>query len=566
MHAWLNRIDMHFPVRYTAWMASAVGLLLFSFSWAAFDVGAVGAVFCLGLVALGWRDTHQTRHAVLRNYPIIGHLRFLLEFIRPELRQYFIESDNDANPFSRTQRSLVYQRAKGDSDKRPFGTQRDVHASGYEWINHSMSPTSLLTHDFRVCIGGGGTSCTQPYEASLFNISAMSFGALSANAILALNGGAKKGGFAHDTGEGSISQHHRVHGGDLIWEIGSGYFGCRNDDGSFNEARFAHNACDAQVKMIELKLSQGAKPGHGGVLPGPKVTAEIAAARGVPVGEDCVSPARHSAFNTPMEMLHYIDRLRTLSGGKPTGFKFCVGHPWEWFAIAKAMLETGIVPDFIVIDGAEGGTGAAPLEFTDHVGAPLQEGLLLVHNTLTGLNLRHRVKLGCAGKVIGAFDIARNIALGADWCNSARAFMFALGCLQAQTCHTGACPTGVTTQDPERQKALFVPDKTERVYRFHQNTLMALKELVQAAGLSHPGEITASHIVRRGANHEVKLLAHQLHFIAPGSLLAAMDGRAEWPHRVFSLYWPLARTDSFQPARVARGAVQSAPQAEALSV
>ena len=394
----------------------------------------------------------------------------------------------------------------------------------------------------------------------------MSFGALSANAILALNAGAKRGGFNHDTGEGSISQHHRVHGGDLIWEIGSGYFGCRNDDGSFNEARFAHNACDAQVKMIELKLSQGAKPGHGGVLPGPKVTAEIAAARGVPVGEDCVSPARHSAFNTPVEMLHFIDRLRTLSGGKPTGFKFCVGHPWEWFAIAKAMLETGIVPDFIVIDGAEGGTGAAPLEFTDHVGAPLQEGLLLVHNTLTGLNLRHRVKLGCAGKVIGAFDIARNIALGADWCNSARAFMFALGCLQAQTCHTGACPTGVTTQDPERQKALFVPDKTERVYRFHQNTLMALKELVQAAGLSHPGEITASHIVRRGANHEVKLLAHQLHFIAPGSLLAAMDGRAEWPHRVFSLYWPLARTDSFQPARVARGAVQSAPQAEALSV
>ena len=563
MHAWLNRIDAHFPVRYTAWMASAVGLLLFSFTWVAFGMGALGALVCLFLVGLGWRDTHQTRHAVLRNYPVIGHMRFLLEFVRIEVRQYFIESDTEANPFSRTQRSLVYQRAKGDSDKRPFGTQLDVHASGYEWINHSMAPTALLTHDFRVSIGGGGTSCTRPYEASLFNISAMSFGALSANAILALNGGAKKGGFAHDTGEGSISQHHRVHGGDLIWEIGSGYFGCRNDDGSFNESKFAHNACDPQVKMIELKLSQGAKPGHGGVLPGPKVTAEIAVARGVPVGEDCVSPARHSAFDTPLEMMHFIERLRMLSGGKPTGFKFCVGHPWEWFALAKAMLETGIVPDFIVIDGAEGGTGAAPLEFTDHVGAPLQEGLLLVHNTLTGLNLRHRVKIGCAGKVIGAFDIARNIALGADWCNSARGFMFALGCLQAQTCHTGACPTGVTTQDPQRQKALFVPDKTERVYRFHQNTLMALKELVQAAGLAHPGEITASHIVRRGANHEIKLLAHQLQFIAPGSLCAAIAGRAEWPHRVFSLYWPLARSDSFQPANLGRGTQPPAPQVEA---
>ncbi len=563
MHAWLNRLDPHFPVRYTAWMASGIGLLLFCFTWAAFDVGAVGAVVCLFLVGLGWRDTHQTRHAVLRNYPVIGHMRFLLELVRIEVRQYFIESDTEANPFSRTQRSLVYQRAKGDSDKRPFGTQLDVHASGYEWINHSMAPTALLTHDFRVCIGGGGTSCTQPYEASLFNISAMSFGALSANAILALNGGAKKGGFAHDTGEGSISQHHRVHGGDLIWEIGSGYFGCRHDDGSFNESKFTENACDPQVKMVELKLSQGAKPGHGGVLPGPKVTAEIAAARGVPVGEDCVSPARHSAFSTPVEMLRFIERLRTLSGGKPTGFKFCVGHPWEWFAMAKAMLETGIVPDFIVIDGAEGGTGAAPLEFTDHVGAPLQEGLLLVHNTLTGLNLRHRVKIGCAGKVIGAFDIARNIALGADWCNSARGFMFALGCLQAQTCHTGACPTGVTTQDPQRQKALFVPDKTERVYRFHQNTLLALKELVQAAGLAHPGAITASHIVRRGTDHEVKLLAHQLHFIAPGSLVAAIAGHAEWPHRVFSLYWPMARSDSFQPAGVGRGAGQLVPEARA---
>ena len=549
MHEWLHRIDSYFPVRHTVWLLSAVGTLLFAFTYIAFGVGGAAALVCLFLTGLGWRDTRQRRHSVLRNYPVIGHLRFLLEFIRPEIRQYFIESDHEAAPFSRQQRSLVYQRAKGDGDKRPFGTQLDVNAVGYEWINHSMAPTVLAAHDFRLTIGAGGTSCTQPYSASVFNISAMSFGALSANAVLALNGGAKRGNFAHDTGEGSISQHHRVHGGDLIWEIGSGYFGCRNDDGSFSEERFSANAMDPQVKMIELKLSQGAKPGHGGVLPGPKVTPEIAAARGVPVGVDCVSPANHGAFKTPVQMMEFIDRLRRLSGGKPTGFKLCIGHPWEWFAICKAMLDTGILPDFIVVDGAEGGTGAAPLEFTDHVGAPLQEGLLLVHNTLMGLNLRSRIKIGCAGKVVSAFDIARNMALGADWCNSARGFMFALGCIQAQTCHTGSCPTGVTTQDPVRQKALWVPTKTERVWRFHQNTLEALKELVQAAGLDHPNQITASHIVRRMADNDVRLLANQLSFIKPGALLAAMEDRGEWPHNVFKLYWPLAQSGSFQAVK-----------------
>ncbi len=548
MHEWLHRMDAHFPVRYAAWLASAVGTLLFAFTFVAFDVGGVAALVCLFLMGLGWRDTRQRRHSVLRNYPVIGHFRFLLEFIRPEIRQYFIESDHEAAPFSRQQRSLVYQRAKGEADKRPFGTQLDVHAIGYEWINHSMAPRHIASHDFRITIGDGGSSCTQPYSASVFNISAMSFGALSANAVLALNGGARRGNFAHDTGEGSISQHHRVHGGDLIWEIGSGYFGCRNDDGSFSEARFTANALDPQVKMIELKLSQGAKPGHGGVLPGPKVTTEIAAARGVPEGVDCISPASHGAFSTPVEMMHFIERLRQLSGGKPTGFKLCIGHPWEWFAICKAMLQTGILPDFIVIDGAEGGTGAAPLEFTDHVGAPLQEGLLLVHNTLTGLNLRSRIRLGCAGKVVSAFDIARNMALGADWCNSARGFMFALGCIQAQACHTGSCPTGVTTQDPKRQQALVVPTKMERVWRFHQNTLEALKELVQAAGLDHPNQITAAHIVRRMSDNEVKLLANQLAFVKPGSLLPAMEGRGDWPHNVFRLYWPLAQSDSFSPA------------------
>ena len=549
MHEWLSRIDRHFPVRYAAWLLCAVGALLFAFVWVAFGVGGGWALFFLFCVGLGWRDTRQRRHSVLRNYPVLGHLRFLLEFVRPEIRQYFIESDREAAPFSRQQRSLVYQRAKGAQDKRPFGTQLDVRAHGYEWINHSLAPTELASHDFRVTIGDGGSSCSQPYSASVFNISAMSFGALSANAILALNEGARRGNFAHDTGEGSISQHHRVHGGDLIWEIGSGYFGCRNDDHSFSPERFAAAAADAQVKMIELKLSQGAKPGHGGVLPGAKVTPEIAAARGVPVGVDCVSPARHSAFDTPLEMLHFIERLRQLSGGKPTGFKLCIGHPWEWFALAKAMQETQLLPDFIVVDGAEGGTGAAPLEFTDHVGAPLQEGLLLVHNTLVGLNLRDRVRIGCAGKVISAFDIARMTALGADWCNSARGFMFALGCLQAQTCHTGHCPTGVTTQDPHRQQALVVPDKAERVYRYHQNTLEALKEMVQAAGLKHPREISAHHIVRRMAEQEVKLLANLLPFLKPGELLAASRGEAPWPHNVYRLYWPLARSDSFAMSR-----------------
>ena len=541
MFAWLYRLDRLFPVRYSAWALCALGFVVSTLCWLAIGVGWLPALAFLFLVGLGFRDVNQSQRSVLRNYPVIGHLRFLLEFIRPEIRQYFIEGDNDAAPFSRQQRSLVYQRSKGDSDKRPFGTQLDVGATGYEWINHSLAPSRIDSHDFRVLVG---PTRAQPYSASVFNISAMSFGALSANAILALNAGAQRGKFAHDTGEGSISRYHREQGGDLIWEVGSGYFGCRNDDGSFNAERFAKNAGEPQVKMIELKLSQGAKPGHGGVLPGPKVTAEIALARGVPEGVDCVSPARHSAFDSPLQMMHFIERLRELSGGKPTGFKLCIGHPWEWFAIAKAMLESGITPDFIVVDGAEGGTGAAPLEFTDHVGAPLQEGLLLVHNTLVGLNLRDKIRLGCAGKVVSGFDIARMMALGADWCNSARGFMFALGCIQAQHCHTGHCPTGVTTQDALRQQALVVPTKTERVYQFHENTLKALKELVQAAGLTHPGQISASHIVRRTSDHGVKLLANLLPFVAPGSLLSG-----ESPHQVFKVYWPMAQASSFAVLR-----------------
>ena len=484
---------------------------------------------------------------------MIGHFRFLIEAIRPELRQYLFEDDTVATPFSRSQRSIVYQRAKRELDKRPFGTQLDVYQVGYEWINHSIAPAPIQHHDFRVQVGQvasphepGGflpkPGVLKPYAASVFNISAMSFGALSANAIRALNQGAKLGGFAHDTGEGSISRYHREFGGDLIWEIGSGYFGCRNDDGSFSEEKFVANATIDQVKMIEVKLSQGAKPGHGGVLPGAKVSIEIAHARGVPQGVDCVSPAAHPAFSTPIGLLQFVDRLRRLSGGKPTGFKLCIGHPWEFFGIAKAMVETGITPDFIVVDGGEGGTGAAPVEFTDHVGAPLLEGLQLVHNTLVGLNLRDQIRIGASGRIVTAFDIVRTMALGADWCNAARGFMFALGCIQSLSCHTDRCPSGVATQDPVRQRALVVPDKATRVHQFHEETLKALAELVAAAGLEHPIELGPQHIVRRVAQNEVRLLSLVAQFIRPGSLA---EGRYE--HKVFEIFWPMARADSFAP-------------------
>ena len=501
----------------------------------------IGAIACWALLVLGFYDLEQTKHSVRRNYPIIGNMRYLLESIRPEMRQYFIESDQDDIPFSRAKRSLVYQRAKQQLDKRPFGTEEDVYADQYEWINHSMQPKHITNSDFRIRVGSD--ACRQPVDLSVLNISAMSFGALSANAVLALNEGAKLGAFAHDTGEGGISEYHLRPGGDLIWNIGSGYFGCRDEDGHFSEDKFVANATRPEVKMIEIKLSQGAKPGHGGILPGGKVTPEIAAARGVPVGIDCNSPAAHSAFDSPIGLMHFIAKLRELSGGKPVGFKLCIGHPWEWFAIAKAMLETKIVPDFIVVDGAEGGTGAAPVEFTDHVGTPLREALRLVHNTLVGLNLRDQIKIGASGKIITAFDMARVMALGADWCNSARAFMFAVGCIQAQSCHTGRCPTGVATQDPLRQRALVVEDKAPRVANFHRNTLSALAELIGAAGLQHPDELKAHHIACRISSNHVTLLSTVFPEVQPGEILAG-----NLKTRVFKLGWPMADPTTFKPA------------------
>lgn len=489
------------------------------------------------LTAVGVRDLVQSRHAILRNYPIIGHLRFALEDIRPEIRQYFFETDTDGTPFARDQRALVYQRAKRVSDKRPFGTQLDVYEPRFEWLQHSMAPKVPVTSPFRIDVGGD--ACTKPYSCSVFNISAMSYGSLSANAILALNRGAAIGNFAHDTGEGGVSPYHLKHGGDIIWEIGSGYFGCRDAGGRFSPERFSETASNDQIKMIEIKLSQGAKPGHGGVLPAAKITPEISAIRGVPMGQDCVSPAQHSAFSTPIEMMRFISELRDLSGGKPVGFKLCVGHPWEFMALVKAMLETGITPDFIVVDGKEGGTGAAPLEFMDHVGMPLRDGLVLVQNALVGAGLRSKIRLGASGKITSAFDMARAMAIGADWCNSARGFMFAVGCIQAQACHTGKCPTGVTTQDPLRQRSLVVADKAERVANYHHDTTMALAELVAAAGLSHPQELTSHHFMRRTGPETVQSFAELYSFLAPGELLhGAKDAR-------YNSWWTMARADRF---------------------
>jgi len=495
----------------------------------------------LFLSMLGLWDLMQKEHAVLRNYPVLGHMRWIFEGIRPEIRQYLIESERDEDPFSREERSLVYQRAKDAEDKRPFGTREDVYAAGFAWLLHSAAPKPHGDGNFRVKIGGG--ECRHPYDASLYNISAMSFGALGANAILALNTGAKMGGFAHDTGEGGISPYHLKPGGDLIWEIGSGYFGCRDDDGHFDVAPFRDWASHDQVKMIEVKLSQGAKPGHGGVLPAAKITAEIADCRRVPMGQDCISPAGHSAFSTPIEFMHFLAQLREESGGKPVGFKLCVGHHWEFMAMLKAMIETGIKPDFIVVDGKEGGTGAAPLEFTNHLGMPLADGLVFVRNALVGAGLRDGIRLGASGKLVSAFDLVWAHALGADWCNSARGFMFAVGCIQAQACHTNRCPTGVTTQDPLRQRALVVEDKSVRVANFHRNTLKALAEIVGAAGFESPNEMQPWHLMVRQKNGETVPAEEAYPFIPARSLI---DGNCE--NASYTKAWNLARADSFRSA------------------
>ena len=494
------------------------------------------------LVLLGIYDYFQTRHSILRNYPLAGRLRFLLEGMGPELHQYLVENDTDGRPFDRDTRSVIYERAKNVGDKKPFGTEHDVYESGYSWLNHSIAPRPMMEdpqQNLRVTIGG--PDCTQPYSASVLNISAMSFGALGEAAVRAMNIGAKQGGFAHDSGEGGLSRYHRENEGDLIWQIGTGYFGCRDTNGDFDPEAFHKTSTLPQVKMIEIKVSQGAKPGHGGILPAAKVTAEIAEARMVPQGKDVFSPTYHKAFSTPLEMCAFIAQLRELSGGKPVGFKICIGDPREFAAIVKAMIQTGIYADFIVVDGGEGGTGAAPLEFSDSLGSPLAEGLIVVQNMLVGAGIRDRFKIGASGKMVTASAMARSMAMGADWCNSARAFMFAVGCIQSQRCHTNKCPVGVTTQDPKLQRGLIVADKSVRVNQFHRNTVHALAELIAAMGLDHTDELRPQHVVRRVTQFQALSLEEIYDLVKPNQLL---EGTA-LPR--FQGFWDQASTDSFRP-------------------
>ena len=469
------------------------------------------------ILTLGWYDMLQRDHSILRNFPVLGHFRFLFELIRPEIYQYFVESDTDGVPFDRDTRSLVYQRAKDVRDTVPFGTKEDVYEVGYEWVNHSMAPVHNAPEDMRVTIGG--PDCTQPYSASLLNISAMSYGALSKNAILALSGGAKKGNFAHNTGEGGISPYHYQGGADLIWQIGTGYFGCRTEDGNFSDELFEAKANSDQVKMIELKLSQGAKPGHGGILPAAKLTPEIAEIRHVPMGADVNSPPGHRVFDSPRGLLDFIAKLRRLSNGKPVGFKLCVGKRREFLAVCKAMVETELTPDFIVVDGGEGGTGAAPLEFSNHIGAPLVEGLIFVHNALVGYGLRDRISVIASGKVTSGFDLLKRLALGADACYSARSMMLALGCIQALKCNSNHCPVGVATTNAALMKGLVPSQKSDRVENYHKETIQSLSEMLGAIGLQSPEELRPWHVLHRTSPTETKHYGELYDFLDSGELL-----------------------------------------------
>ena len=469
------------------------------------------------ILILGWYDMLQRDHSILRNFTVLGHFRFLFELIRPEIYQYFVESDTDGVPFDRDTRSLVYQRAKDVRDTVPFGTKEDVYEVGYEWVNHSMAPVHNAPEDMRVTIGG--PDCTQPYSASLLNISAMSYGALSKNAILALSGGAKKGNFAHNTGEGGISPYHYQGGADLIWQIGTGYFGCRTEDGNFSDELFEAKANSDQVKMIELKLSQGAKPGHGGILPAAKLTPEIAEIRHVPMGADVNSPPGHRVFDSPRGLLDFIAKLRRLSNGKPVGFKLCVGKRREFLAVCKAMVETELTPDFIVVDGGEGGTGAAPLEFSNHIGAPLVEGLIFVHNALVGYGLRDRISVIASGKVTSGFDLLKRLALGADACYSARSMMLALGCIQALKCNSNHCPVGVATTNPALMKGLVPSQKSDRVENYHKETIQSLSEMLGAIGLQSPEELRPWHVLHRTSPTETKHYGELYDFLDSGELL-----------------------------------------------
>ncbi|MET8856242.1 FMN-binding glutamate synthase family protein [Streptomyces sp. NPDC004579] len=512
----------------------AAGALLLAGAVSAWWWCAAGPL--LALTALGAGDLAQRRDAVRRNYPLLGRMPFLPEALGPKGRRYFVGRDADGQPYGRSVRALVYERAEGVEAEEPFGTERDVYEDGHEFLEPSLRPVEVP--DEPPVVRVGGPDCAQPYDMALLNVSAMSFGALSPNAVLALNRGAALGGFAHDTGEGGLSDHHLRGGGDLVWEIGTGYFGCRTPEGDFEAREFADKAALPEVKCVSLKLSQGAGAGAGGVLPGAKVNAEIARERGVPKGVTVVSPPDHRVFSTPRELVRFIARMRELAGGKPTGFKLCVGSRREFLALCKAMLAEGVTPDFVVVDGSEGGTGAAPPEFAAGVGMPLTEGLITVHNALVGSGLRDRVRIGASGRVATGSDIVKRLLQGADYTNAARAMMFALGCVQARRCHTDTCPTGVATQDPRRVRALDVADKSERVRRYQRATVRSASRIMAAMGVRDPGELTPHLLLRRVGPTTVSSYAELYEWLAPGELLAG-------PPPSWASDWAAADPDSF---------------------
>lgn len=521
---------------------SAITITILLIGWSLLWPPAVWSFVVFGpLFVLGTYDLLQKRHTIERNFPVFGRLRFLMEDLRPKIYQYFIESDTNGTPFNRMNRSVIYQRAKKVDDTRPFGTELDVYQNGYEWLNHSIGAIDHNQLDLSPRVLVGGPECKQPYLASVFNISAMSFGSLSQNAILALNSGAKIGNFAHNTGEGGLSHYHLQPGGDIIWQIGTGYFSCRNSDGTIDFDAFAERAILPQVKMIEIKLSQGAKPGHGGILPAAKVTPEIAKIRLVEMGKDVISPPYHTAFSNPLEMMHFIQKLRDLSGGKPVGFKLCVGHKSEFLAICKAMIKTGIYPDFITVDGGEGGTGAAPLEFSNSVGMPLREALAFIYDALTGFDIKKHIKIIASGKVATGFDLVKNFALGADMCNSARGMMFALGCIQALECNSNTCPTGVATQDKSLMKGLVIEDKKTRVANFQKQTVSSAVQMIGAAGLQHPDDIHRMFIYRRVSHSQIQTYAELFPYAPKGSLL-----KTPYP-LTFELDMAISSAESFIP-------------------
>lgn len=522
------------------WLIASLGNLA-----ALYLVNEFGNPLTIGLLVatgfytvIGFYDIFFSRHNLNHLYPVVAYIRYFLESYRVEIQQYFIANDTEENPFNREQRSLVYQRAKNIRDTIAFGTQRNLLEENYLSLWHSMAPTHVKEDVKSIRIGG--PHCSKPYTASYLNISAMSFGSLSTNAIEALNLGAKKAGCYHNTGEGGVSPYHLKYGGDLVWQIGTGLFGCRDQEGNFSPTLFANTATKAPIKMIEIKLSQGAKPGHGGVLPKEKITEEIAYIRQIPMTEDCVSPAVNPECQTPLALLNFVQQLRDLSGGKPIGFKLCIGNPAEFLSLCKAMLETGITPDFITVDGAEGGTGAAPVEFSNRLGMMCLEGLYFVHNALVGVGLRDDIRIIASGKTASGFDVLTKVAVGADVVNAARTMMMAIGCVQSRHCNNNLCPTGIATQDPARAKAVRVPEKSERVKNFHNNTLKNFYDLVGSIGLDDPAKLMPHMIKRRTSNGMLMPVSTLIAPLKANALIEGLDIPEPWRH-----WWKRSSAETF---------------------